>query len=175
MSSFKHEHLRFIEVCQIPTIDHGRVNTSSTVLYKPSERIDLECDDNYAPFSPTSTCQASRTWAPQPSCTHVTCFVPRITNGHYTWDLQSVSAGQMLAHGSSIQLNCFDCFTPSSVTPNTCQVNRTWSQPAQRCIPTTCSELPLNFTNGNYDVFDSSQMFQCNQTIKPLCDEGFYL
>jgi len=164
-----------IEVCTIPNIDNGRVNTSSKDLYKPGEQISVSCDNNYEPLSSSSTCQDSRTWAPQLECTHVTCFVPPVTNGHYTWNLQPVSVGHMMPHGSSIQLNCADCFTSSSMTPNTCQENRTWSQPAQRCISTTCSALPPNFTNGNYNFNDPSQTFQCNQTIKPLCYEGFYL
>jgi len=133
------------------------------------------CDDPYAPVTPTITCKSTRDWLLKPSCTKIKCPVPQPDNGTFFFNNEQINAGQVLAMGSLIQLKCSPGFTSSNDTSRTCLYNQMWSEPASNCTLISCSLPPPDFKNGKYDAGQHSQPFQYNQSVRPLCDHGFYL
>jgi len=146
------------------------------VLYKPNDTIAVRCNDTYAPVVPKTTCTDNRTWDPHPNCTNITCAVPEEENGQFYFNEQPVNADFLLATGSEIQLSCYVGYTPIPAnTLLTCQTTGKWSKQESNCTRITCSDLPLNFTNGGYQTGVRSQLYNFNHTISPFCFEGFYL
>jgi len=165
-----------LDVCTIPTIDNGHLETNGQVLYNLGDRVAVRCDDTYVPVSQTTTCHANRTWDPRPLCANITCSVPDIKHGKIFFNDQSINAGIMLSSGSVIQLICSAGYTQETAAPSiTCQNTGQWSEPVPNCTHISCSEFPPAFENGDYDYGVHSQPFQYNHTLSPFCHEGFYL
>jgi len=164
-----------LEVCTVVTFDHGRLEVNGQVLFKPGNNVPVRCDRPYAPVSPTITCQNTRHWIPEPSCTDIKCTVPQPVNGQFLFNNEVITAGQLLAMGSVIHLKCSPGSTSGANTSQTCLISTEWTVPQSTCTIITCSSLPPTFENGTYDAGQHSQPFQYNQTIRPLCNNGFYL
>ena len=145
-------------------------------MFKSGDMVAVRCNDTYAPVNPTANCTHYRTWNPYPSCTYITCTVPNVENGQFYFNDQPIIADILLASGSEIQLSCFVGYTPVRDNASlTCQNTGEWSDQNPKCTRITCNDLPLNFTNGEYDFGIHSQLFNFNYTISPICHKGFYL
>ena len=146
-------------------------------MFKPGDKIAVICNDTFASVNPTTNCTNNRTWDPNPSCTNITCIVPNVENGQFYFNEKPINAEMALVIGSEMHLNCSLGYTPipAANTSLTCRNTGEWSEQESNCTRITCSELPFNFTNGEYKPGLQSQLLDFNHTISPLCFDGFYL
>ena len=106
----------------------------------------------------------------QPSCTVVTCAIPRLPNGYYVHN--GYPAGHSQTFGHLIEPQCSKGYTLSSVIYRNCTHSGQWSGFDPECKAITCDTLPY-VENGHYDVGGHVSPFIYNHRISLACDIGF--
>jgi len=137
--------------------------------------LTITCNAGHAPSSFVTTCQADRSWLPEPSCRYVSCELPSITDGYTTNNGSRINTSS-LPYGTTAQPQCSSrCYTPSPSTERTCQEDGQWSGSEPSCIPiVTCNSLPT-LTNGYYDVGSNTARYYCDEDISPKCHDGYFM
>ena len=162
--------------CPLPSVSNGSIhNDGGRTAYTPGESVTFTCNQGYKAPDSTTTCQASESWDPQPSCTVVECEIPRLQNGYYLRNGQAVSHSQV--YGSVIEPQCSKGYMLSNAFYKTCTESGMWFglglQPS--CTVVSCS-IP-HLPNGHYlhNGYPAGHSQTYGQIIEPQCSEGYTL
>jgi len=70
----------FSEVCSAPNVTNGKIAGDQKDIYKSGDEITIACNAGYTTFRPTTTCQRTRAWLPNPDCRIMFCNDTRDVN-----------------------------------------------------------------------------------------------
>ena len=70
----------FSEVCSAPNVPNGKVAGDQKDIYMSGDEITIACNSGYGTLTPTTTCQRTRSWLPNPDCRFMFCNDTRDIN-----------------------------------------------------------------------------------------------
>jgi len=137
----------FVEVCLTTLFPNGHVDTEVHKTYKPGDTVAVSCDIGFKANSLNTTCNQSRFWDPQPTCTIVTCPAPTVDNGNYTTHINNqqqndhINATTVMEYkfNTTIYLECDDKYEADGPTAITCLADGTWGQQTSTCVKILCN------------------------------------
>jgi len=168
----------FIEVCNSTYVTNGHAVNAEAEYFKAGHEVSFSCNEGFSSPHSTTTCQATKTWSPQPVCTEVTCKVPRLINGGYTTNPGNREANERepLKYNALISPNCNEGYMLSmDLSQRVCKSDGQWSGTEVNCNPITCDRLPDTFANGYYDSRDTQAPFPYNYKITAVCHNGYHI
>ncbi|KYO24768.1 hypothetical protein Y1Q_0016592 [Alligator mississippiensis] len=171
-------------ICTTPEIPNGRNLDGRRPVYRPGDRVRVECNDMLALNGIQEIrCMENGTWDPPiPDCSldqprdsfppmkfilkHQCPSPPTITNGkHSGQDLE------VFTPGVSVNYSCEPGFSLAGETSIHCTASGTWNQPFPSCKG--CAAPPA-IANGNGSIQDSKE-FAYGSSVTHSCDMGFLL
>ncbi|XP_059573554.1 complement receptor type 2 [Alligator mississippiensis] len=171
-------------ICTTPEIPNGRNLDGRRPVYRPGDRVRVECNDMLALNGIQEIrCMENGTWDPPiPDCSldqprdsfppmkfilkHQCPSPPTITNGkHSGQDLE------VFTPGVSVNYSCEPGFSLAGETSIHCTASGTWNQPFPSCKG--CAAPPA-IANGNRSIQDSKE-FAYGSSVTHSCDMGFLL
>jgi len=134
-------------VCLEPIYPNGHIETVVNKTYTAGDTVSVICDTGFKALSLNTTCNQTKFWDPQPTCTIVTCPAPTVDNGNYTTHINnqqqndhSNSTSVMdYKFNSTIYLQCDDKYEARGPTIFTCLADGTWDQQTSTCVKILCN------------------------------------
>ncbi|KAI2803698.1 hypothetical protein BLOT_007833 [Blomia tropicalis] len=174
-------------------------NHSSNDTYPHGTKIKLQCEDGYVLSNPNRTvikCAKGR-WKPElPNCDPASCLTPTIVNGRFRMipnqlkgrrknkpsSQTSLDPGQMVKHGSQIELICDHGYQHGLSSSNMkrhaillkCSLGSwdSFSSSAAQCTPIGC-RLPIIENGGYLNGHEPHQMIKHGSIVKYSCDPKY--
>ena len=158
----------------MPNVENGRADVNEDHIFKTGHELLFSSNEGFSSPHPTTTCQATKTWSPQPVC-EVTCKVPQLGNGRYTVMSGNRETNEHEPYNTWISPVCDDGYMRSLFTQRKCKLDGQWSGKEVNCRPIICERLPNTFANGSYDSGGKQSSFPYNYEITAVCHNGHYL
>ena len=143
-----------VDACLEPSFPNGRIEPVVDKTYTPGDSVSVICDPDFKANSLITTCNQSRFWDPQPTCTEITCPAPTVDNGYYRMtndtnhqgyparpnDLKDVHAITEYRFNTTIDIECIDGFKASGPTTVICLDDGTWDKQTSTCAKILCND-----------------------------------
>jgi len=152
----------YLAVCWGLAFSNGRLDTIVNKTYMSGDNVAVSCDIGFNADALNTTCNTSRLWDPQPTCTEVMCTISDVRNGYYRtssdinkqYDNTTTCIGNtfpvhnsnndnstaVYTYNTTIFLECYCGFEASGPTVFTCLADGTWGKKTSTCVRIICNQ-----------------------------------
>jgi len=152
-------------VCWEPAFRNVHIDTIVNKTYMIGDNVSVSCETGFKANTVHTTCNKSKLWDPQPTCTEVMCTNPVEQNGYYRtsnyisyhgnnttscigspvsiYNSTNENLTTAYTYNTTIYLECKCGFEASGPTAFTCLGDGTWGKHNSTCVKIICNETSV--------------------------------